>query len=188
MDGNDTLLIKQLKNKEEKAYVFLFEQYYDRLYRFAANYLCDPETAHDIVQDLFTSLFEKSEVLNITTSVKAYLFIAVRNRCLSFLRNLKIKDSHKQNILEAHLYSDTVDAIEDESILKELQAIREKMPPRMREVFRLRVVEDYKFKEIAQELGITENNAKVQMNGAIRMIRENLPDLKDRLLFLFLFF
>ena len=39
MDENDILLVKRLKNREEKAYVFLFEQYYNRLYRFAANYL-----------------------------------------------------------------------------------------------------------------------------------------------------
>lgn len=187
MDTNDILLIKQLKKGDEKAYVFLFEQYYNRLYRFAANYLCDAEAAHDVVQDLFTDLFEKSAVLNITTSVKAYLFAAVKNRCLSFLRSLKIKDSHNQNILEAHLYSDTVDAIDEHSVLEELQVVIDKMPPGMKEVFRLRVVEDYKFKEIAEELGISENSAKVQMNGAIRMIREKLPDLKDKLL-MFVFF
>ena len=67
MDENDILLVKRLKNREEKAYVFLFEQYYNRLYRFAANYLRDPKAAHDIVQDLFMDLLEKSEVLNITT-------------------------------------------------------------------------------------------------------------------------
>ena len=188
MDENDILLVKRLKNREEKAYVFLFEQYYNRLYRFAANYLRDPKAAHDIVQDLFMDLLEKSEVLNITTSVKAYLFVMVRNRCLNFLRNLKIKDSYIQNVLEAHLYSDTVDAIDEGSVLDELQVIVDKMPPGMKEVFRLRVTEDYKFKEIAEKLGISENSAKVQMNGAIRMIREKLPYLKDRLLLLDLFY
>ncbi|HJA14636.1 MAG TPA: RNA polymerase sigma-70 factor [Candidatus Butyricimonas faecavium] len=184
MDANDMLLVKQLKDRKEEAYVFLFKQYYNRLYRFAANYLCDPEVAHDIVQELFTDIFEKSAELNIVTSVKAYLFMATRNRCLSFLRSLKIRDSYNRNMLEAHLYSDTVDAIEDSSVLDELQAIVDKMPPKMREVFRLRVIEDYKFKEIATELKITENNAKVQMSSAIRMIREKLPDLKKRLFFL----
>ena len=141
MDENDILLVKRLKNREEKAYVFLFEQYYNRLYRFAANYLRDPKAAHDIVQDLFMDLLEKSEVLNITTSVKAYLFVMVRNRCLNFLRNLKIKDSYIQNVLEAHLYSDTVDAIDEGSVLDELQVIVDKMPPGMKEVFRLRVTD-----------------------------------------------
>lgn len=185
MDENDILLVKQLKKGEEKAYVFLFKQYYARLYRFAAHYLCDPDAAHDIVQDLFTDLLDKGEKLNITTSVKAYLFMAVRNRCLSFLRNLKIKDSYKQNVLEAHLYSDTVDVIvEDGTLLDELQVIVDKMPPGMKEVFRLRVMEDYKFKEIAEKLGITENSAKVQMNGAVRMIREKLSGVKRCLFFL----
>ena len=77
-----------------------------------------------------------------------------------------------------------MDAIENSSLLEELQVVVDRMPPKMKEVFRLRVIEDSKFKEIAEELGITENNAKVQMNGAIRMIREKLPDLKKRLFFL----
>ena len=184
MDSNDVLLVRQLKDRKEEAYVFLFRQYYNRLYRFAAHYLCVPDAAHDIVQGLFADIFEKSAELNITTSVKSYLFMATRNRCLSFLRSLNIKDSYNQNLLEAHLYSDTVDAIENSSLLEELQVVVDRMPPKMKEVFRLRVIEVYIFKEIAEELGITEINAKVQMNGAIRMIREKLPDLKKRLFFL----
>lgn len=40
MDSNDVLLVRQLKDRKEEAYVFLFRQYYNRLYRFAAHYLC----------------------------------------------------------------------------------------------------------------------------------------------------
>ena len=109
--------------------------------------------------------------------------MATRNRCLSFLRSLNIKDSYNQNLLEAHLYSDTVDAIENSSLLEELQVVVDRMPPKMKEVFRLRVIEDYKFQEIAEELGITENNAKVQMNGAIHMIQREIARSEKRLLF-----
>ena len=101
--------------------------------------------------------------------------------------NDKLVQEVVRMILEAHLYSDTVDAIDEGSVLDELQVIVDKMPPGMKEVFRLRVTEDYKFKEIAEKLGISENSAKVQMNGAIRMIREKLPYLKDRLLLFALF-
>ena len=66
MDKNDVLLVKQLKDRKEEAYIFLFKQYYNRLYRFAANYLCDPEAAHDIVQELFTDIFENSAELNLS--------------------------------------------------------------------------------------------------------------------------
>lgn len=184
MEANDELLVEQLKEKKEEAYVYLFKHYYDPLYRFAAHYLCDADTAHDIVQELFADIFKKSTELNITTLVKSYLFTATRNRCLSFLRSLKIKDSYNRNFLEAHLYSDTVEAIEDSALLDKLQVVMDKMPPKMKEVFRLRVVEDYRFKEIAEELQITENNAKVQMNAAIRMIREKMPELKRYMFFL----
>ena len=54
MDENDILLVKRLKNREEKAYVFLFEQYYNRLYRFAANYLRDPMISYRICSWIFS--------------------------------------------------------------------------------------------------------------------------------------
>ena len=149
------------------------------MYRFAANYLRDPKAAHDIVQDLFMDLLEKSEVLNITTSVKAYLFVMVRNRCLNFLRNLKIKDSYIQNVLEAHLYSDTVDAIDEGSVLDELQVIVDKMPPGMKEVFRLRVTEDYKFKEIAEKLGLPMGTVKSRLFFIRKRLKEELKDFSS---------
>lgn len=181
MKVDDARLLEGLKSRQEFAYTYLFEAYYRPLYAFAAHYLYDPDAAHDIVQGLFAGFYEKGGHLHFSGSLKSYLFAAVRNRCLNYLRDRKIKDSHHRQMVESHIYSNTLDTFEEGSLLKALEGVLEKMPPGMREVFRLRVEKEYKFKEVAAALNITENTAKVQMNNALRMIRDHLSVVRERL-------
>lgn len=174
MKIDDTILLEGLRARQEFAYAYLFREYYRPLYSFAANYLYDEDAARDIVQGLFVELFEKADRLRITSSVSSYLYSATRNRCLNFLRARRIKDTHLENMLEAHLYSATADESDSEALMAMVNDIMEAMPPGVREVFRLRVAEQCKFREIAERLGITENNAKVQMNNAVKIIRRKL--------------
>lgn len=171
---NESVLISGLRNQDAGSYATLFELYYSDLKSFASHYLCDVEAARDVVQTLLMDMYERADKLDVTTSLRAYLFTAVRNRCQNHLRSIKIKDSHHSNILEAHIFSNTVSAIEDHGILDELIALVDTMPTGCRDVFRLRIFRDYKFSEIASELDISENNAKVQMNHALVFLRKRL--------------
>lgn len=82
MDENDVLLVKQLKDRKEEAFVSLFGNTIIPCIVLLPIICVIRRPQHDIVQELFTDLFEKSAELNIVTSVKAYLFTATRNRCL----------------------------------------------------------------------------------------------------------
>lgn len=174
MQIDDTILIEGLRARQEFAYAYLFREHFRPLYAFAANYIYDEDAARDIVQGLFVELFEKADKLRITTSVSSYLYSATRNRCLNFLRARKIKDTHINNILEAHINSNTVEESDNAALAAIVRDVMSEMPPKVREVFRMRIIEEFKFKEIAERLGITENNAKVQMNNALRIIRRKL--------------
>jgi RNA polymerase sigma factor (sigma-70 family) len=61
----------------------LFREHYRSLCAFALQYVKDADRAEDVLQDLFFRLWLDREKLTITTSIKAYLFAAVRNRCLT---------------------------------------------------------------------------------------------------------
>ena len=58
MDSND-VAGETIEGQERRSICFLFRQYYNRLYRFAAHYLCDPDAAHDISQGLFCGYFRE---------------------------------------------------------------------------------------------------------------------------------
>ena len=70
---------------DRPAFERLFREHYRPLCAFAMQYVKDGDRAQDLVQDLFIRLWEERERLNIATSIKSYLFTAVRNRCLNAL-------------------------------------------------------------------------------------------------------
>lgn len=161
-----------MANRDHEAFAQLFTQYYRPLYRFAAHYLRDEEVARDIVHDLFLWLYENTGTIIVRTSLKSYLFACIRNRCINFLRSVKVRDAYNRGMFEAHLASGTVEFIESADLTEQAAAVIDSLPEGCLSVFRLRVFEGYKFSEIARELSISENNAKVQMHNAVRILRQ----------------
>ena len=76
----DEILIKYLRKNDRKAYSILFDKYFERLFTFGVRVVLGEDVANDIVQEIFISLYEKSEILNYDLSLKSYLFNSVRNR------------------------------------------------------------------------------------------------------------
>ena len=89
------------------------------------------------------------------TSVKAYLFTSVRNRCLNAIRERKIRDEHNNKLIEAQLFSGTEDVVIDEDVHRRLQEALDALPDKCREIILLKVVEGKKNKEIAEQLNIS---------------------------------
>ncbi len=73
-------LIKGLKTRNQIVFDFIFHYYYSGLCAFCEKMVNDQAAAEDIVQNLFVTLWLKHQQLDIKTSLKSYLFTAVRNR------------------------------------------------------------------------------------------------------------
>ena len=147
----DEILIKYLRKNDRKAYSILFDKYFERLFTFAVRVVFREDVANDIVQEIFISLYEKSEILNYDLSLKSYLFNSVRNRCFNYLRDRKVEDRRMNLYAEACLWSDNVDWIEEEEVLRKIQ-------------------------EIAEELDISESTARVQTHRGMEMLRQRFAE------------
>ena len=79
--------------------------------------------------------------LQVATSVAAYLFTSVRNRCLNAIRDRKIRDEHNNKLVEAQLFSGTEDVVIDEDVHRRLQEALDSLPDKCREIILLKVVE-----------------------------------------------
>lgn len=167
-------LVKGIRNKERKAYMSLYDRYYADLVFFASCYIKDKDSAKDIVQDVFIKLYEKSGEININQSLKAYLFQSVKNRCINFLRSLKVKDSHSVALMESHICANTLEYEDDSQLIRQMMDCIESLPSKKKEIILLRLTGKYKFREIAEMLGISENNAKVQIHNAILHLKKIL--------------
>ena len=174
MEDNDNLFFSRVKRRDKEAFRSLYEHYFAKMVLFAESYLYDEEEAKDLVQDLFFCLWDHAPLLEISTSIKAYLFTSVRNRCLNVLRDRKIRDEYNNKLFEAQLFSDTEDVVLDEEVQQRLQKALDALPEKCREIILSKVIEKKKNKEIAEQLNIAETTVKTQVQRAYRMLREKL--------------
>lgn len=106
--------------------------------KYSNEYLFDLSSSEDVVQEVFVYLWENSNKINIMTSLKSYLYAAVRNRCLNVLKKNKITDNAK--ILDAQVTfsndydSDSFSEEEKQFLYEQLHAIIENFPLKMRAI------------------------------------------------------
>ncbi|VAW21182.1 hypothetical protein MNBD_BACTEROID01-2496 [hydrothermal vent metagenome] len=84
MNKKEYELLKKLRGNDKDSYRELFFLYYQPLLAFAKKFV-DEESAKDFIQDCFFNLWNDRKKINITTSIPAYLFTIIKNRCYKSL-------------------------------------------------------------------------------------------------------
>jgi len=176
-------ILAELRKRNREVFVFLFNTYYRDLLLFAEQHVFSRDTANDMVQETFVRLWEKAPEVNITTSIKAYLFASVRNRCLDYLKHLQVQDKHRQQLAEAQLYTQNLDISIDGDTDQKLKEAINALPDQRQKIIRLNCLEGKKYQEIANQLGISVNTVKTQVARAYRQLRSKISTLESVLLF-----
>jgi len=169
-----------------KDFEMLFKLNYRNLCAYAYLFLKDADTSEDTVQDVFYKLWRNRELVKIDTSVKSYLFRAVRNGCMNVIEHYKVQDGYKESASKG--YADDPLIIIDQAIVNELeQKIKESidlLPSERRKIFMMSRFEGLKYREIAEELGISIKTVKNQMYQALSFLREHLKEYLPLILLL----
>ena len=79
-------LVQDLKKGYEPAFDYLFTTRYEDLCRFARAFVGSYDVAEDIVQDVFVRIWENNLKISSDISLDSYLYVAVRNGCVSYVR------------------------------------------------------------------------------------------------------
>ncbi|MBZ4043690.1 RNA polymerase sigma factor [Flavobacterium hibisci] len=172
------IVLKELQNQNKSVYKNVFNHFYKGLVVYANNFLFDQESSEDAVQEVFISLWENAKNIEIKTSLKAYLYAMVRNKCLNYLKSVKITDD--LNVIDLNsmlVLEEDLDLISEEEktiLYHHILKIIETFPKSMQQVFKLKFIENYKYEEIADEMGISVNTVKTQLKRAKVKISESL--------------
>jgi RNA polymerase sigma-70 factor (ECF subfamily) len=169
---------------DDHAFEELFKAHFKALHSYASVMLYHDSHAEEIVQNVFVRIWEKRAVLDVQISVKAYLYKCVHNDCLNYLKHKKIKAKYQDHA--AFTMSDQTENTSDKLILGELQdrlqtALNE-LPEQCRTIFQMSRFEELKYREIAEELGLSIKTVENQMGKALRILRVKLVDFLPILL------
>ncbi len=172
----DHILFEKIREGDEKAFEALFSAYYFILCLYATRLTKDATAAEEIVQELFVTLWERRTKINIESSVKNYLYRSVKNRCLNYLKHLKIEEIHNQKIQKEKKSNIDEDFEYHGELLQKIEESIASLPEKRREIFRLSRQEGLKYREISEKLNISMKTVETQIGLAIKMLREKLRD------------
>ncbi|MEJ2881937.1 RNA polymerase sigma factor [Pedobacter sp. GR22-6] len=173
----DQELVALLKQADRLAFTEVFNRYSPLLYKHTYNKLRSAAESEDIVQEIFAKLWGRHEELNEDAlNLSAYLYTIARNAVFDLLR----RKSHVDHYAASYGQFVEGNYVETDALVRErqLSAIIEleiaALPPRMREVFNLRRIENLSNKEIAERMGLSEHTVKDQMKKAIRTLKPRI--------------
>lgn len=160
------------------AFEQLFKAHYRALHTYANMLLKDMDIAEEVVQSMFLKLWEKRELLDVQTSVKAYLYKCVYNDSLNLLKHEHVKSKYQDftvHTMNVH-HEAASHKVELSELQKELRLAMEALPEQCRIIFQMSRFEELKYKEIAERLGISIKTVENQMGKALRILRLKLVD------------
>lgn len=167
---------------EGRNFERLFREYFPPLMAFAGKILRDEDDARDVVHQVFINLWEKREEMDMSTSLKSYLFTSVHNRSLNVIRDRKkFADGDMPELAGEWDVSAHIESMElEEKIRESINSL----PEKCREIFELNRFSGLKYAEIANQLGISVKTVENQMTKALKILREQLGKYLTLLMFL----
>lgn len=154
----------------------LFRLNYRPLCMFALHYLQDADLVEDVVQECFTVLWEKLEQGADVANRRAYLYMAVRNRCLDHLRRKGLPTESLKPYDTYGIIED--DDAEERSVMEaKLWTAIDSLPEKCRQVFLMSKRDGLKYEEIAEELGLSVNTVRNQISKALNVLKNGAAKL-----------
>jgi len=182
---SDVELTGLLRQGDLAAFTAIHRRYYGVLYSHAYKRLSDREEVKDILQELFTCIWNNKETISFNVNLKAYLYTSVRNRVLNVFKHQKIRSDYVTSF--ENFLTNNGPAPDETLRIKELIAIIDAevtaLPPQMRRIFEMSRNASLSHQEIAKELNISPLTVKKQVNNSLKILRVKLGTYFFMLLF-----
>lgn len=172
----DEELVFLLKEGDDAAFGEIYLRYDKLLLIYAYKKLRNREEAKDLVQDVFTWLWNNRNDFSLNTSLSGYLYKSVLNRIFDLVKHKgiirKYVDSGQHSIEISNADTDYLIREKDIALLIEKEISG--MPPKMREIYNLKKKYFLSTKEIAAELSLSEHTVSTQMKRALKHLKVKL--------------
>jgi len=168
-------LITACQRRDRKAQKLLFDRYSPKMFGICRRYVRDVQEAEDVLVEGMFRVLTKIDAFRGEGSFEGWIRRIIVNQSLMFLR--------KRNELKFAQEIDNIEVtaqtnIEDDLAAQDILDLLSQLPTGYRTIFNLYVVEGFKHREIAEQLGISINTSKSQLILAKKRMRTLVENLK----------
>lgn len=175
-EQDSTFLLRLKQQDEEKFMEHLFRIYYAPLCKTVYNITHDTESAEDIVQDVFMKVWRRKDQIDLSQSIKSYLFRSSVNTALNYLeknrRSISMEDAEPDHLQFSS--NATEDDLRYQEVSLRIDQAVQSLPPKCRTVFALSRFEEMSYAEIADQLSISVKAVEKHMGKALKLMRQRL--------------
>ena len=178
----EVLFKKVVQEGDYIAYRELFTRYYRSLCTYSMRVVVAREVAEEVVADVFVKLWKNREQIEVHTSFEAYIFRAVRNQSLDYLK-LKLHRVYERESLESIqwnlTYADHHTPVEEvvfNEFYERVEGHINDLPRQCQLIFRMSREEGLRYREIADTLKISIKTVETQMGRALKVLRDRVPE------------
>lgn len=176
----DEELVELLQQGKDKAFDELYFRYRDLLVRFVYVRMKSIPIAEEIVQEVFTTIWERRKVLVIQKKFSAYIYTSVRYVTLDYIKAHTITDQYIREVAGNNIVTsnsnNTIESIYHDELQEAVDKATSLLPKKAKEVFVLSRFKQYTNKEIAEELNISLETVKYHISYALKFMRSYLGE------------
>jgi RNA polymerase sigma-70 factor (ECF subfamily) len=177
------LLIRLIEGDND-AFEKIYYYYVERVYYFAFRYMKNAEDTEEIVQEVFTRIWENRRNINTELSFSGYLLTTTKNTIFNNHRKKVNHQSYCSYII--NYLQKNVQNVEDEIIYNDLMDLLHRtiaeLPPKRQEIFKLSRFQGLPYKEISERLSISEKTIETHMRLALRDIKNVIEPVLEKII------
>lgn len=190
LNKSDKELAELMKKGNVLAFTELYHKYSPKMYTNMFRMVKDREIALEMIQVLFSRIWQQRETITYEHDFAAYLYRAGSNLVCDFYRKLesdrKMAAHFKSTIIEHYSH------IEEKIFFKEsenlLQQALAELSPQQRQVYQLVKIDGFSYKETAAKLGISPYTVKEYLSKAKKLVKSYMITNMEIVTFLMLCF
>lgn len=170
---NEHLLIEAMQAGSEPAFTALYRHYSPQLYLNILGIVRDPLWAEEMVQELFTRIWQKRDSKGLQQNFRGYIYRMSQHLVHDFFRRVqrdrKVQERFKA--LASQHYSPVEDGVNNMQLKGLLQEAVDRLSPQQKKAYRLIRVEGHTYKQAAEIMGISPLTIKEYLTNSHKLIR-----------------
>lgn len=161
-----------------KAFESIFKSHYVKLTLYANKFLNDIPVSEEIVSESLTFLWEKRGTIVIKSSITAYLYKMVQNKCMNYLKHLQVENEYVNYMIKNRLIDELpehdTNPYQEKELAEQIRLAIDTLPEKCKLVFEMSRFEYLKNREIAEKLNISQNTVERHITIALERLRKSL--------------
>ena len=168
--SSDTELAQAIKSSNGLAFKTLYYRYHDAIATFLYHRTYSVDLTKDFVQEVFTRLWQNRQRVDITKSIKAYLYRIANNLAIDYYR----KNASRKSYITAMAKQEQPSFHDTIVMQTSINMAINKLPEKLRTVFILSRYEGLKYSEIADVCQVSVKTIESRMSQALHRLRKEL--------------